>query len=105
MLNHAACSVSFCGYNTALDILQASTPAVFVPFVAGNEVEQGLRAQSLSDLPSVTVLRGTDLDPQALAAAVDAMIAAGPRPDIALRDSGAAETVALCETLVRGGRP
>jgi len=45
MLYHAAASVSLCGYNTALDILQAGTPAVFVPFDDGSEVEQGLRAR------------------------------------------------------------
>ena len=53
MLYHAAASVSLCGYNTALDILQAGTPAVFVPFDDGSEVEQGLRARALADFSPI----------------------------------------------------
>ena len=43
MLCHATASVSMCGYNTAMDVLQTGVPSVFVPFDAGNEVEQTLR--------------------------------------------------------------
>ena len=48
MLYHAAASVSLCGYNTALDVLQSGVPAVLVPFDNGGEVEQSLRAEALA---------------------------------------------------------
>ncbi|WP_170327016.1 glycosyltransferase family protein [Ruegeria arenilitoris] len=80
MLPLAAASVSMCGYNTALDILQSGTPAVFVPFDDGKEVEQGLRGQSLSDLPAIEVLPSKKLDGTALAQAVAAVMSEGPRP-------------------------
>ncbi|MDW4499710.1 glycosyltransferase [Sulfitobacter sp. D35] len=78
MLHHAAASVSMCGYNTALDLLQAGTPAVIVPFDAGSEVEQGLRAKALSRLPGFETIRATDLDAKGLANAV-MRLESGPR--------------------------
>ena len=66
MLHHAAASVSMCGYNTALDTLQTGCPAVFIPFDAGSEVEQGLRANALAKLPGIAVLRSADLSPKHL---------------------------------------
>ena len=100
MLYHAAASVSLCGYNTALDILQAGTPAVFVPFDAGNEVEQGLRADSLSALPAITALPGAELTPDSLDRAIARVTARGRRDPRGLRDDGAAETVRICERMV-----
>ncbi|QEW22428.1 glycosyltransferase, MGT family [Marinibacterium anthonyi] len=100
MLSHAAASVSMCGYNTALDILQAGTPAVFVPFDAGNEVEQGLRADSLAALPGIVALKSADLTPEALRAALDRVTTDGPRDSGQLRDDGAAETIRICETMM-----
>ncbi|MGC1496963.1 MAG: glycosyltransferase [Sulfitobacter sp.] len=61
MLHHASASVSMCGYNTALDILQTGCPAVFIPFDEGNEVEQQLRADALAKLPGIKVLRSAEL--------------------------------------------
>ncbi len=98
MLNHAAASVSMCGYNTALDLLQAGTPAVLHPFDAGQEVEQGLRADSLARLPGMTVLRSTDLTPAALCTAVDRVMGDPPRAGLDLHFDGAAQSVAIaCE--------
>ncbi|MGV6849777.1 MAG: glycosyltransferase family protein [Marinibacterium sp.] len=100
MLGHAACLVGLCGYNTALDVLQTGVPAVFVPFDAGGEVEQGLRATALARHPAVAVIRSADLTAAGLAATVDRLIAGGRRPDIGLKDDGAATSVAICEDLV-----
>ncbi|MCR9125733.1 MAG: glycosyltransferase [Rhodobacteraceae bacterium] len=100
MLWHAACSVSMCGYNTALDVLQAGTPSVLVPFDAGGETEQGLRAESLARLPSVTVLRDADLHPAALAEAVGRMARAPRRDTAGLRYDGAARSVEICADLL-----
>jgi predicted glycosyltransferase len=101
MLTGAAASVSLCGYNTALDILQAGTPAVFVPFDDGNEVEQTLRAQSLARLPGLAVLRAAELTPESLAHAVSDVIAAPKRGESPLRFDGAAQSVAIAVAMAK----
>ncbi|MEM9578645.1 MAG: glycosyltransferase [Pseudomonadota bacterium] len=100
MLNHASASVSFCGYNTALDILQAGTPAVFVPFDDGGEVEQSLRASTLSNLPGIEVLRTQDLSADTLLQKLRTAIAAPPRPKRTDGFHGAAETVRIVTQLL-----
>ncbi|MFY2822738.1 glycosyltransferase family protein [Ruegeria sp. MALMAid1280] len=99
MLPLAAASVSMCGYNTALDILQSGTPAVFVPFDDGKEVEQSLRGQSLSELPAIEVLPRKKLDGAALAQAVAAVISKGPRPVSTDGIDGAARSVEIACSL------
>lgn len=99
MLTHAAVSISLCGYNTALDILQSGTPAVFVPFDAGNEVEQGLRATSLSRLPAMRVVESVALTPEALAEAVAAVMAEGPRAPSRFGFDGAHRSVEIASAL------
>ena len=71
MLHHAAASVSLCGYNTALDILQTTCPAVFVPFDEGQEVEQTLRAGALAKQPGIEMLKTADLSAERLLEAVE----------------------------------
>lgn len=95
MLHHVAASVSMCGYNTTLDLLQAGTRSVLVPFDDGQEVEQSLRAQSLDHLPGMQVLRNSQLSPRALCDALDRVIADPPRSETTLGFDGAARAVAL----------
>lgn len=99
MLSHAAVSVSMCGYNTALDLLQAGTPAVLVPFDAGNETEQGLRAASLAPLNGFETLPTAALKPETLCAAVKAAMQAAPRPAGGFRFDGAARSVEIAVEL------
>ncbi|WP_170385344.1 glycosyltransferase family protein [Ruegeria atlantica] len=99
MLPLAAASVSMCGYNTALDILQSGTPAVFIPFDDGKEVEQSLRGQSLSNLPAIDVLPSKELNGDVLARAVDAVMSSGPRPVPTQGFDGAARTVEIAAKL------
>jgi predicted glycosyltransferase len=104
MLYHAAASVSLCGYNTALDILQSGAPAVFIPFDAGSEVEQGLRADALAQLDGITVLRNANLDAATLLDAVTVVLNA---PKRAPRDhgfDGAAQTVRITQEMREGQR-
>lgn len=49
LLSQAALSISQAGYNTSLEVLAAGVPAVVVPFAAGGESEQTLRARLLAD--------------------------------------------------------
>jgi len=100
LLHHAACSVSMCGYNTALDLLQAGTPSVFIPFDDGGEVEQTLRAKSLAKQPSFAVVSNCDLTPQILLDAVQTVQHAGRFQSNALAFNGADETVRITAKLV-----
>jgi len=95
MLNHAACSVSLAGYNTALDLLQTGIPALLIPFDEGGEVEQGLRAQSLARLPAMDVVTSADLTAPLLADKVQTLAAMPRRATDGLGFDGAAETVRL----------
>ncbi len=99
MLPHAAASVSMCGYNTALDILQSGTPAVFIPFDDGKEVEQSLRGQSLSEMSAIEVLPSKDLDGDTLAKAVSSVISDSSRPVSGHGFDGAAKSVEIANTL------
>ena len=96
MLRHAAASVSLCGYNTTMDILQTGLPSVIVPFDEGGEVEQGLRARALSHLPGLEVVTMRDLDGATLLAAIDRARRAPPRNNTGFQFDGARETVRIC---------
>ncbi len=99
MLNHAACSVSMAGYNTALDLLQTGVPALLIPFDEGGEVEQGLRAQSLARLSAMDVLLSGDLTAPGLADKVRTLAALPRRATDGIAFDGAAETVRLIEMM------
>ena len=67
----ASCiSVSQCGYNTALDILQARVPALVVPFADNGDSEQTHRATRLAQLNALRMLPPSELQPDALATAI-----------------------------------
>jgi predicted glycosyltransferase len=100
MLRRATASVSMCGYNTALDALQTGVRAVFVPFDAGDEVEQGLRADALAVQPGIAVLRAAELSPQTLLHALQNIQAAAPRAPLREGVAGAAETVRIAHQIV-----
>lgn len=101
MLRHASASVSMCGYNTALDLLQAETPSVLIPFDDGKEVEQTLRARSLSPLPGFEVLTSNDLTPERLCAALAAIQRSPRRDSRTLNFQGAARSVTITEEMAR----
>ncbi|MFC4216094.1 glycosyltransferase family protein [Pseudophaeobacter arcticus] len=99
MLTHVAASVSMCGYNTALDLLQAETPAVLIPFDAGKEVEQSLRAQSLTPLAGIEALRTAELTPERLIAAVKKVRCAPRRSADQFQFDGARRAVEIARDL------
>lgn len=99
MLYHARASVSMCGYNTALDLLQAGTPAVLIPFDDGNEVEQGLRATGLSDLNGFEILRSTDLSATQLLNALDRVQTQPARPPAQDQMHGAETSVQIAQQI------
>jgi len=98
MLYHAACSVSLCGYNTALDLMQARCKGLFIPFDEGGETEQTLRAQSLAEQPSFDMIRATDVTPETLLDAVNALTNTPVKAAPETAFDGAAKTVEIIET-------
>lgn len=95
MLHGAACSVSMCGYNTTMDLLQTGVPAVLVPFDDGGEVEQTLRANSLAHQPAMKVLTSAEATPERMAELVEKVIAVGRRDAGGLQMNGAAKAVEI----------
>ena len=83
-----------------MDLLQAGTPAVLVPFDEGSEVEQTLRADSLAILPGITVLPDSELASDTLLTALETVIGATPRTTSGLRFDGASETVRLTQEML-----
>jgi predicted glycosyltransferase len=88
-LRNCVLSVSQAGYNTVMETLQARARAVLVPFAAGAESEQTLRAKLLAERGLVEVVEEAALSPARLAAAVD-RAAAAPRPAPGAVDLGGA---------------
>jgi len=66
----SAVSVSQVGYNTTMDLLGCSTPAVVVPYVEGREDEQAERARRLERLGAVRVVESDRLSGDTLVRAV-----------------------------------
>lgn len=99
LLAGCALSISQAGYNTVLDLLQAGRPALLVPFDAGNETEQALRAAALERAGLARVVKLAE-GPQALASAIEAALAQGSPPAARVDLSGAGGTVAAIAKLL-----
>lgn len=97
-LHAARASVSQCGYNTALDVLRAGVPALFVPFAENGEDEQTTRARRLAYLGAGRVLDPEQLCPARLAAEIRALLRFQPRPP-RLDMGGGAATVRILADL------
>lgn len=104
LLAAAEVSVSQAGYNTVMDILQARTRAVLVPFAGHGETEQPTRARLMAARGRAEVVAERDLDAAALAAAVD-RAAARPRPPAApVAMDGIRRSAAIVGALIGDGR-
>jgi len=100
LLRGCRVSVSQAGYNTVLDILAARARAVLVPFAAGRETEQLIRAERLAALGAAEVVRENELSPQRLAAAIERAAAREPAT-VAIDTGGAAYTARLIAAMKR----
>lgn len=78
-LSHARASISQCGYNTAMEVIQAQVPALVVPFADGGEDEQLKRARRLETLGAMRVLEQKELKPKRLAEEIRKLIGFQPR--------------------------
>ncbi|MGO4704578.1 glycosyltransferase [Microvirga sp. 2MCAF38] len=102
LLAETEVSVSQAGYNTAVDILRTGPSPVFVPFEAGHETEQRLRAERLKTLGRAEIVTEADLTPEALAKAIRAALEKTEAPSLPVALDGAEETVSLIEKLRLG---
>ena len=78
-LSHARASVSQCGYNTAMEIIQSQVPALVVPFAGGGEDEQLKRARRLETLGALRVLEQKEMTPKRMAEEIRDLIDFQPR--------------------------
>jgi predicted glycosyltransferase len=100
MLMHCAAAVGQCGYNTAMDWLQAGIPGVFVPFAEAGEIEQTLRAASLSQRYGYGLIAEQDLSAEKLAEAAETAVSRGRFKAEGLQFDGAARTAAIINELL-----
>lgn len=104
LLAAARLSVSQAGYNTVGDILRAQCRSVLVPFAAGGETEQTVRAEQLQKAGRATMLPEVALDGPRLAAAIRTALA-GPAPSATgLSLDGAGTSALLLRELILSRR-
>jgi predicted glycosyltransferase len=101
LLAGAAGSLSQCGYNTALEVVQARVPALVAPYVTAREDEQLRRAHRLAELGLVRIVDSATADPRALADAIRRL--ADYVPAASAIDMGGAprSCEALCDLLAQ----
>jgi predicted glycosyltransferase len=100
MLRRCRVSVSQAGYNTVLDILAAGAAAVVVPFAAGQETEQSLRAERLAARGVFELVREDELSAECLASAINRAISKGPAT-VAIDTAGAKRSAELIAEMIR----
>lgn len=98
LLETHSLSVSQCGYNTVMDILESGISALVVPFVRGQEDEQNQRAGKLRALGLLKVMDHTELNGIRLASEILALREFLPN-QVGLDLSGANKTVAIIAQL------
>jgi predicted glycosyltransferase len=92
LLRNCTISVSQCGYNTAIGLIQASVRSLVVPFEGSGETEQLLRARKLAQRGLVQLLTETELTPGSLARAIDLCSSQPPPEPTELNLDGAARS-------------
>lgn len=95
LLTNCDLSISQGGYNTLMEVLEAGTRAVIVPYAGGIETEQTLRARELAKHGGIQVVNEDDLSPQVIARAADAALAGPPTTNAGLETAGAERTADL----------
>ncbi|TAN02357.1 MAG: glycosyl transferase [Rhizobiaceae bacterium] len=104
ILARAQLSISRVGYNTVADIYRAGCRAIVVPFFDGIETEQVTRAALLKKRGLAEMVGHDEQTPEAVAAAIDRIMAAPPPDRGAIDLEGAANAAAILGRLVAGER-
>ncbi|MBP1861404.1 glycosyltransferase family protein [Rhizobium herbae] len=100
LLAGAKLSVSQAGYNTVCDILRAGCHALLIPFTAGGETEQTVRAERLEKLGLAHVLTEDDLSPESMTQAIKTALLETDRPPHSLDLDGAHRTAEILRGLL-----
>jgi predicted glycosyltransferase len=100
LLAQAQLSISQAGYNTCGDLLRTGCPAVLVPFAAGGEREQTLRAGRLAERGLAVTVDEASLDARCLAEAIGRAVAGGRRSAAGIDLDGADRTAGLIKKAV-----
>jgi predicted glycosyltransferase len=100
LLAGARLSVSQAGYNTVCDILRAGCHALLIPFTAGGETEQTVRAERLEKLGLAHVLTEDDLSTESMTRAIETALTATDRPPHSLDLDGARRTAEILRGLL-----
>ena len=95
LLANCSVSVSQAGYNTLMEIVQARARAVVVPFAAGHEIEQTLRARRFAERGLIQIVEESELAPESLAAAIERALGAPKPVPGAIAMDGARQSAAL----------
>ena len=101
LLRNCTISVSQCGYNTAIDLIQSGVRSVVVPFEGSGETEQLLRARKLAQRGLAQLLTETELSPGSLAKAIDLCSVQPPPGQPGLNLDGAARSARFISDIWR----
>lgn len=100
LLNNARVSISQAGYNTVGDLLRTHCRPVLIPFVAGGETEQTVRAERLAMLGLADLLPEDGLSADHVANAVTAALAKPKRTAVDLDLDGARKTAEIIRAIL-----
>lgn len=103
LLARCRLSISQAGYNTVMDLLRGPAPAVVVPFAAGNETEQRLRAEALAARGLLVSVDPDRLNAKTLAEGIERALTL-PARRVDIDRTGAATTARLVKDLARRPR-
>ncbi|MEM9059969.1 MAG: glycosyltransferase [Pseudomonadota bacterium] len=101
LLASAGCSVSLCGYNTAVELAACTVPAILVPSEEADEAEQRIRATRLAQTDRIEMHRLPFLTPRGLAEAADRLASGPPRDALPLVGDDGTRAVQTIEHLIR----
>lgn len=94
MLRRAQLSISMAGYNTVMDILTASVPALVYPVTGNGDEEQSMRAGKLAAMGVLGVLEEDQFEPARLAQKIEDALHSKPFR-IRFNGAGAANSALL----------
>ena len=100
LLRGAKVSISQAGYNTVGDLLRTECRAILIPFVAGGETEQTVRAERLQALGLADILPEDGLTSGHVKEAVEKALAAPRRGPVLLDLDGAEKTAGIIRSMI-----
>lgn len=100
LLRGARVSISQAGYNTVGDLLRTDCRAILIPFVAGGETEQTVRAERLKALELADILPESGLTAEHVRDAVEKALAAPRKHSASLDLEGARKSAGIIRELI-----